>query len=173
MIRNCRLQAFALALLVALPACESRTEEETLPADTTAGMMGDTVPTVTLEPVVTELDAVNNSGVSGEATATHTETDVAVSIVLKGDNAKPDVSYPAHIHTGTCEKGGPVAVTLEPVKNLQSLKRVPVSELPANQDAFVQVHDAAGTPVACGDLKGHDANTGRMGTDTAHATTGY
>lgn len=168
MIRNHKLQAFALALLVTLPACEKQTEDETLPADTTAGMMGDTTAAITPEPVVTELDEINDSGISGEATATHTANDVSVSIVLKGDNAKADVSYPAHIHTGTCETGGPVAVTLDPVKNLQSLKTIPMSELPANQDAFVQIHDAAGKPVACGDMKGHDAGT--MGRDSAVTT---
>jgi hypothetical protein len=47
------------------------------------------------------------------------------------------------------------------VTNLQSSKTIPLSALPANQNSFIQVHDASGKAIACGDLPGHgdDANT--------------
>ncbi len=67
--------------------------------------------------------------------------------------------------TATHEAGGPVAVELAAVQNRQSSKTVPLSSLPANQAAFVQVHDPSGKAVACGDMRGHD--------DANRATTAY
>lgn len=151
--------------LAALAACEKKSQEAA-PADTAAATM-DTAAQVMAEPVVVKLDDVKGSGISGEATATHSASEVTVSIVLK-EGAKPDVTYPAHIHTGTCDKGGPVAAELAPVTNLQSSKTIPLAAMPANQDAYIQVHDPKGTPVACGDMKGHD--TMRNPADTAHTT---
>lgn len=159
MKRSFQPYMLALVALGALAACEKKAEDEAVPADTAAMAPAPAPPAVSPEPVVIDLDQVKGSGIKGEATATHSATDVTVSIVLK-DGAKADVEYPAHIHTGTCDKGGPVAVELTSVKNMQSTTTVPTSKLTPNQDAFVQVHDPKGTPVACGNLKGHgeDAN---------------
>ena len=162
-----KLYGIALVALVVLAACEPRAEDDAALADS-AALNPDTTAAQTAEPVVTDLDEVDDSGISGDATATHSPTEVTVSIVLK-EGGKPDVSYPAHIHTGTCEAGGPVAVELSPVSNLQSSKTVPLSALPANQDAFVQVHDPGGKPVACGDMKGHGGmHTGGPARTTTH-----
>ena len=161
-MKDYRIYVLALALL-AVGACEKKTDDNAVPSDS-AAVAADTTPAAPApEPVTIDLDEVKDSGIKGEATATHSANDVTVSIVLK-EGAKPDVSYPAHIHTGTCDKGGPVAVELEPVKNLQSSKTIPTSALPVGQDAFVQVHDAAGKPVACGNMKGH--GDGAPGTTT-------
>lgn len=157
----------AFAALVVLAGCEKADDDaDDIVADTAATAPAP-APTVSAEPVVTELDEVDDSGIEGDATATHSASDVTVSIVLK-EGGKTDVSYPAHIHTGTCDKGGPVAVELAPVVNLQSSKTVPLSSLPANQDAFVQVHDASGKAVACGNMKGHGDG---ITADTTHTTT--
>jgi hypothetical protein len=104
-------------------------------------------------PVVTQLEAKDNSGITGEVTATHTANDVTVQISLSG--ATEGATYPAHIHTGTCASGGPVAVELTTVSAGQSTTTVENSKLPADQSAFVQVHNANGNPVACSDLQGH------------------
>ena len=154
-----------LLSFVVLVGCERPAEDEAVPADTAADVGA--APAPSPEPTTVELDEVGNSGISGEATATHGPNEVTISIVLK-EGAQAATNYPAHIHTGTCEKGGPVAVDLGAVSNLQASKTVALSALPTNQDAFVQVHDAAGKAVACGDMKGHDAGAGR---DTAHSTT--
>jgi hypothetical protein len=149
-----KLQVIAVAALT-FAACAQANEDADVAADTMAG--ADTgVAAMPAGPQVTSLDDVDNSGIEGEATATHSAQDVTVSIVLK-DAAKANVTYPAHIHTGNCKDGGPVAVELAPVSNLQSSKTIPVSSLPANQPAFVQVHDPSGKAVACGDMKGHSA----------------
>jgi hypothetical protein len=171
-MRISRLSAFALAAIVAA-ACAETAEDEAVPADSVAvatdSARAQELPT---EPTVTKLDDVNDSGIEGEATATHSQQEVTVSILLKGDKAKADQSYPAHIHTGTCKEGGPVAVELGTVQNLQSSKTVSLSSLPSGKPAFVQVHGQDGKPVACGDMEGHEGDD-RMGRDTVRTTTTY
>jgi hypothetical protein len=163
------LAAAALVALTVLTGCVADTEDDAVPADTTA-MAGDTVQDeLPVEPIVSGLDDVNDSGISGEATATHSQQEVTVSILLK-EGAQPDVSYAAHIHTGTCEEGGPVAVDIGPVQNLQSSKTLQLSELPADQPAFIQVHGPDGQPVACGDMKGHEGDRERPDTTTGSGT---
>ena len=157
MMRNTRIWALGLMLLGTLNACDSTPDADDTAADTSAvGAQPPVAAAPATEPVKVELDASNDSGIKGEATATHSANDVTVSILLT-EGGKPEVSYPAHIHTGTCEKGGPKVVDLAPVTNNQSSITVPASSLPANQDAFVQVHDPSGKAVACGDMKGHGA----------------
>lgn len=165
------LAAAALVALTAFAGCAPDADEDEVPADT-AAIAGDTAnmqSDLPAEPTVTGLDEVNDSGISGEATATHSQQEVTVSIVLK-EGAQANVSYPAHIHTGTCEQGGPVAVDIGPVQNLQSSKTIQLSALPANQAAFIQVHGPDGQPVACGDMEGHEGEG--MGRDTTAGVTG-
>lgn len=164
-----KLPIAALSLAVALAACAETQDEAEIPADT-AAMAPAAADAPPAAPVTVDLDDVDDSGVSGEVTATHSTNEVTVAIVLN-EGGQAATNYPAHIHTGTCEAGGPVAVELSPVSNLQSSTTVPLSSLPANQDAFVQVHDASGKPIACGDLKGHgdgDLNATPHTTTTSH-----
>lgn len=161
-----------LTLSVALAACAQADENAGAAADTTGDTLAartDSAMEMPTEPTVIDLDDVNDSGISGEATATHSQQEATVTIVLK-DGAKPDVDYPAHIHTGTCKDGGPVAVELGTVRNLQSSKTISLASLPADQPAFVQVHGPDGKPVACGDMKGHEGDDRGMQRDTAAST---
>ena len=169
-----RLSVLTLCTVAALAACEREDADDGVLADSaavsdTTAAMTDSLADMPTEPTVTDLDDVNDSGIEGEATATHSRDEVTVSILLK-DGAKADASYAAHIHTGTCKDGGPVAVELGTVQNRQSVKTIPLSQLPANQPAFIQVHGADGKPVACGNMKGHEGDD-RVGRDTTHATT--
>ena len=165
MVMNSRnLVAVALVALTAMAGCAADAEDDDVVLDDTAAVAVDTMPSeMPMEPAVTDLDDVNDSGISGKATATHSQQEVTVSIVLE-EGAQPDVSYPAHIHTGSCEQGGPVAVDIGPVQNLQSSKTVPLSELPTDQAAFIQVHGPDGQPVACGDMEGHEGDAMRRDT---------
>ena len=167
------LHIVALSVLFGLAACERETAENANTAADTAGdtlaARADTAMEMPTEPTTTDLDEVDNSGISGEATATHSRDEVTVSILLK-EGARAEASYPAHIHTGNCRDGGPVAVELSPVQNLQSSKTIPLSQLPANQPAFIQVHNEGGKPIACGNMKGHEDDD-RMGRDTLRSTT--
>ena len=165
------ITAAALVALTAVLACAPDAEEDDVVLTDSAAVAADTVQTeLPTEPTVTDLDDVNDSGISGEATATHSQQEVTVSILLK-EGAKPDVSYAAHIHTGTCEQGGPVAVDIGPVQNLQSSKTVQLSELPADQPAFIQVHGPDGQPVACGDMEGHEGDGMRRDTTAVRPDT--
>lgn len=157
-----KFQVLMLAAAISATACAQTDDDaEGTPADSSVVGNADSLNTggnsLPTEPVVTKLDDVNNSGVEGEATATHSAQEATVSILLK-DGAQANTDYPAHIHTGTCETGGPVAVELEPVKNLQSTKTIQVSALPQGQPLFIQVHGKDGKPVACGNMKGHEGD---------------
>ncbi|HUP87831.1 MAG TPA: hypothetical protein VM100_00620, partial [Longimicrobiales bacterium] len=79
---------FALAAITTIAACEKKAEDDAVPADTAAAPAA-TAPQVNMEPVTIDLDEVKDSGVKGEATATHSNDQVTVSIVLK-EGAKPD-----------------------------------------------------------------------------------
>lgn len=160
MYRPLKSAGIALGLLAVLAVGCAREEEidedASQPAEMPAPAPSDvTTPAGPAEPITSSLEAKNDSGITGEVTATHTASDVTVQITLNG--AKEGVSYPAHIHTGTCASGGPVAVELTAVTGGQSSTTVEASKLPANQPAFVQIHDASNNPVACSDLKGHEA----------------
>src|SRR5688572_22692374 len=158
----------ALTLGLTLGACAKTEDDAAIPADTAAMAAPAPAPMPATGPVEVELDEVDDSNIEGKATATHSPSDVTVAIVLT-EGGNTETSYDAHIHTGTCKSGGPVAVELSPVVNLQSTKTVPVTSLPVNQESFVQVHGPGGKPVACGDLPGHgdgDATTPAPATTT-------
>jgi hypothetical protein len=165
-----RLQMAAVAMLVMAAACakDDDADDAALPADSMALAPAPGSEAPPAAPVVTQLAAVGSSGVTGQATATHTPTDVTVAINVTG---APAGDLPAHIHTGTCAAGGPVAVELTKVTNGQSSTTVPLSSLPANQSSFVQVHDASGKPIACGDMQGHGDNMNHGAATTTGATT--
>ena len=162
-----RLATLAMIVLAAACAKTDDADETALPADTAATSPAPGSGAPPAAPVVVTLAAVENSGVAGEATATHSPTDVTVAINVTG---APAGELPAHIHTGTCAAGGPVAVELTKVNNGSSSTTVPLSSLPANQASFVQVHDASGKAIACGDMPGHGDNAGgaTTGTTTSH-----
>ena len=168
-----KLHILALSVLFAAAACEREADDDLDGAADTLGdtlaARADTVMDMPMEPSTTDLDEVDDSGISGEAVATHSQQEVTVSILLK-EGAQPNVSYPAHIHTGNCKDGGPVAVELSPVQNLQSSKTIQLSQLPADRPAFIQIHDEGGKPVACGNMKGHEGDD-VMRRDTARTTT--
>lgn len=165
------LSTTALVALTAFAGCAQDADDDAVPADS-AVVAGDSVENeMPAEPTVTGLDEVNDSGISGEATATHSQQEVTVSILLK-EGARPDASYAAHIHSGTCEQGGPVVVDIGPVQNLQSSKTLQLSQLPADQPAFIQVHGPDGQPVACGDMEGHEGDGAMRDTTAARTTTG-
>jgi hypothetical protein len=166
--RSFPLGALLLALTLPLygcpgdrPAADEPWDEEPLAAED-----------LIMDPETIRLDEVNQSGITGEATATHTRDEVAVVLALTG--LTPGQSYDAHVHRGRCAEGGPVAVPLEAVMAEQdgagtSTTVVQAAELPPEVPVFIQVHGTGGAPVACGDVPGHGngARTDGMRTDTA------
>jgi hypothetical protein len=115
-------------------------------------------PMDTMVPVTIALGEMNESGVSGEAMAMH--SDDAVVVILELEGLPGEGQYNAHIHGGSCADGGPVLVALNPVAGLAdgtgtSTTTLEADELSADASHFVMVHGEGGTPVACGDMEGH------------------
>jgi len=109
---------------------------------------------VTSETVTVELEAVNNSGVSGKATLTPVDNNTKVLINLTG--APEGIAQPAHIHQGTCENLGGPKYPLEAVKNGESETTVDVklSDITTG-DFAINVHKSEkeiSTYVACGGI---------------------
>jgi Cu/Zn superoxide dismutase len=104
------------------------------------------------------LAPVRESGVSGEATALHSEDEVV--IVLEVQGLPRAGQYAAHIHAGTCADGGPVAVPLNAVVAGEdgdgtSSTTLDPDDMDHDRAHFFQVHSADGPPVACGDMEVH------------------
>jgi hypothetical protein len=104
------------------------------------------------------LTAVGGSGVTGEAMSMHSDDLFVVLVEVQGLPAEG--AYPAHIHSGTCESGGPVAVRLNPVNGLSdgtgtSMTTMEASEVASGGSFFVQIHGEGNAPIACGDIVGH------------------
>src|SRR5688572_4432525 len=97
-MKSLKLQLIALVAVTAFVACEPANNDADTAADTLGANADSAANGPPSEPVVTNLDDVDNSGISGEATATHSTSEVTVSLLLK-DGAKADVTYPVHIHT--------------------------------------------------------------------------
>ncbi len=102
------------------------------------------------------LQQVNGSGVSGEALALRSEGTAVIAVDLV--DLPEEGEYNAHVHRGTCEQGGPVAVGLNPVIGLadgtgSSTTTLDFLELEqAEGSLFIQVHGETGVPISCGNL---------------------
>lgn len=108
-----------------------------------------------------ELAPVNRSGVTGTVRADHGDDETTVTIEVAG--LEPGAVYPAHIHTGRCVAGGPVALPLGRMTATQDgtgrlTTRIAASQLQPDQPAFVQVHESSGSVVACADLSSHEGD---------------
>jgi hypothetical protein len=151
----------AFAILVAaafVAACGDRTDTTWDQTDRD-GLAGDTAwdePAGELATI--RLDEVNDSGISGDAAANHEGDSVRIGLSVSG--LESGTSYAAHIHTGSCEAGGPVRAPLQSVTGGEdgmgtSTTTLASTQLPADQRSFIQVHGPGGQPVACGDIEGH------------------
>lgn len=108
--------------------------------------------------VTVSLDPVNESGVSGEATAVHGTDEVMVVLEVTGLPGAGE--FAAHIHSGSCAEGGGVAAPLNPVVATAdglgtSTTALDADALDHEESHFFQVHSRDGPPIACGDV---DAN---------------
>lgn len=115
------------------------------------------------------MDALNDSGVSGEATLTAAGEETVVSIALEGATG----DHPAHIHMGTCDTLNPnpeyVLTDIDADGASETTVPVALSDLLASEYA-VNVHlsvDEIETYVSCGTIVA--ADTG--GTETASTDT--
>lgn len=107
-------------------------------------------------PMTVHLAPKNGSKMTGTAELRHVAGD-SLEVTVTLDSAVAGMSYPVHIHAGSCSEGGPVAVGLESVAAqtagaARSVTRFGVSRLTAGQSYFVQAHGEGGKPISCGDL---------------------
>lgn len=100
------------------------------------------------------LSPKNQSGVSGRARLHQHGDSLHVSLRLTG--LDPGASYPAHVHHGTCQTGGGVAVGLNAVSGRDSTGTSSTTFLASTVSPdsayFLQAHLPEGTPAACGDV---------------------
>ena len=105
--------------------------------------------------LVVSLNEENESGETG--TATLTEENDQVTVILDMTGFEPDVSQPAHIHTGTCPDVAGVVYPLTNVLNGSSTTVLDVtlaqlkSELPLGLNVHKSAQEVA-VYTACGDL---------------------
>jgi hypothetical protein len=157
------LCALALTFLVAGCGGDAPSDDADLEGDLPGAMDDPSVeaapsPMDTMVHVTVTLAAMNESGVSGEAMAMH--SDDAVVVILELEGLPGEGQYNAHIHDGNCAAGGPVRVALNPVAGLAdgtgtSTTTLEASELSETDPHFIMVHGEGGTPLACGDVEGH------------------
>ena len=101
-------------------------------------------------------EAVDGSGVAGEATITDRGDRTEVMVRLTGTEAGG--SHNGHIHGGTCEAIGGVVQALEPIETdgtgtgtMTTTVEIPLSELTDGQHVVVY-HAGDGAPMSCAPL---------------------
>lgn len=82
----------------------------------------------------------------------------SLTIKLEVLGLEGGTEYPAHLHNGTCERGGEVVAdlnspTVASVGLGSSLTALPPDVMQDGQPYFVQVHRPDGTPAACADVE--------------------
>lgn len=101
------------------------------------------------------LTALNDSGVSGEVV--FTPMDGSLTVAVTASNLGGAGDYPSHIHQGTCDEPGGVAVPLESPSAGQggtgeAVSEVDAAQLEAETSYLVLVHSLQGAPVGCADI---------------------
>jgi hypothetical protein len=156
-----RRTAFWLVPLVLVVACGAPEQgEEAIGAEEESGDIAsepmEEMPIEAPDPATftIELNEMNASGVTGTASAVHTDESVEVTVDVTG--VAEGEELPSHIHQGTCETGGSVAAPLSNVAVSEGsgtgVTSLDVGQIPADQPLFVQVHGPDGQPVACADI---------------------
>lgn len=168
-----RIVALSIAP-IAIAACEQQAERTEEMAETMAARDGganagqslaaDTVVASAAEgmQVALVLNAVGNSGVTGEATIHPGDGQQARVHVTLNASGQGGV-HQGHIHQGTCAALGSVVVPLEPVTTAggtgNATSNVAVDAMSVMDGQHVIGYHAAGgqpgAPVACGEIPGH------------------
>ena len=110
-------------------------------------------------PMTAQFQALQNSGVTGEATVTGRGTQTEVTVRLTG--SQPSASHPGHIHTGTCEAVGspiqplqPVAIDSSGTGTMTATVDVP-GNTAMNGQHIVVYHGEGGVPITCAPIPAH------------------
>lgn len=149
MTRNRQVAIAGLIALFAVAGCEAGQETEQ-----PAGEPED-VRAAEIEAGARELAPIDHSGVTGTVRADRDDENVTITLTVQG--LQSGVEYSAHVHQGRCAAGGPVVLPLGDLNVTEAGEgrarlRTGADRIPADSDAFVQVHGSGGRPVACVDL---------------------
>lgn len=122
---------------------------------------------------VYNLNAVGDSGVSGEAKIAENE-DGSFIVELGLNGTSEENTHPAHIHFNSAAEGGGIAISLEPVDGATGVSTTTINQMDdgtpityedvVNFDGYINVHASAsnqGTLVAQGDI-GENVLTGEL-----------
>jgi len=147
------LAAMALVFLLAT-GCGGDSAPEGAPA----GAPGATSPAADAPapgPVVANFEPLGEFIAEGSVTFRRSGDSVTANVLADSHLGPGD--YPIHVHAGSCEEGGRVALPLTTMTGGEggegsSLTTFQVSELPLDGTYFVQMHRADGTPIACADV---------------------
>ncbi|MEX2531929.1 MAG: hypothetical protein WD960_14265 [Gemmatimonadota bacterium] len=140
-----------------LTACGEQPPEEAPPApEAEAPAEMEAGATQDMADHTVDIEEVNGSGVTGQAMGMHADGSVTMFVELEG--LPEEGEYAAHIHSGTCESGGPVALPLNPVMGLadgtgSSTTILEPDDMPMGEAHFTQVHGEGGAPIACADME--------------------
>jgi len=110
-------------------------------------------------PMTAQLQALQDSGVNGEATVTGRGAQTEVMVRLTGATA--NATYPGHIHSGTCAAVGGVVQPLQPITaDATGAGTMTVTvDVPGNTTMngqhIVVYHNEGGTPVTCAAIPAH------------------
>lgn len=109
---------------------------------------------------VVSMSPRNDSGWMGSLMIAPAGDRITIKLELLG--LKEGEDYPAHLHRGSCEGGGPVVTELEPLGVNQlglgsSSTVLDAGTLEEGTSYFVQAHLPDGTPAACADLPPRDS----------------
>ena len=142
---------FGLAAAMTFMSCAEEEEQ-------TGELVEDVAPVeqAEIEPLQVDLEAVNESGITGNARLTSSDGQTQVELEISG--AAEGARYTAHIHRGDCGNDLGVvadlgAITVSP-DEAQLTTTIDGSLLDPVDHHFVQVHGADEAPVACANLTG-------------------
>jgi len=131
---------------------------DSAPEGAPAGAPGATSPAADAPapgPVVANFEPLGEFIAEGSVTFRRSGDSVTANVLADSHLGPGD--YPIHVHAGSCEEGGRVALPLTTMTGGEggegsSLTTFQVSELPLDGTYFVQMHRADGTPIACADV---------------------
>jgi hypothetical protein len=122
---------------------------------TATGGGAEATPVMEEREVTVTLDALNDSGMSGEVTLTETEDGTQVSLLVEGATG----GHPVHIHFGSCDDLGEVAAPLTDIDETgmsETTVDLTIDELTSEEYA-INAHESAENItnyIACGDITG-------------------
>lgn len=163
--------AAALLVPLAVVACaEQGGDDAAMDGGNTGAdqqMMADTAAQQGMAGTEVALSSKNDSGITGTAVLSPQGDSLTVELSLSG--LTEGESYAAHVHQGTCDSGGGVAVGLNAVTGQADgtgSSTATIESLASGQSYFIQAHLPDGTPAACGDvptMQGATADTASGG----------